>query len=93
MAGTIQLDKVTEHPDGRFELVMTINGGGGQGRIWSTKADALAELSSRMDPEDMLVMFLLGYWQGRSADLTNSSTVLRKLLTVDFSSPQPIKVN
>lgn len=92
MAGTIRLDKVVEHPDGRFQMEMTINGSSGGGRVYGSKADALIDLQA-FDTDDALVRFLLAYWNGRSADLSNTAIMLNKLLTVDFAAPQPIKVN
>jgi hypothetical protein len=89
---TVTLTNVTEHPDGRFEIVYNLDGAGGIGTSWPSKADALVPLAAPISDE-MMVFLLLAYWNGRSTGLTNPSLVLNKALRVDFAHAQPVRMN
>jgi len=93
MANTIELTKFVKHPDGRVELVYTLNGSGGRGRVYP-EWDAFIQDMNVLDngDEDTLVRLVVSYWRARDADLSNFALVKNKTLTVDFSAPSPIKL-
>lgn len=97
-ATTIMLTKFTEwpvsaqHPDGGFDIVYALNGNGGYGMNWSSRQAMLDETINKLADTDHAVMFLLGYWFGRDPNFSNPNVVLNKMLTIDFSAQNPIKL-
>lgn len=92
MAKALRIDRLVLHPDGRVELVYTRGvaplpvASGGEGIIWSSKADAVQALddaASRLDAEDLLLM-LLAVWRRAHPDMTNVSLVIGKTITFDL---------
>ena len=93
MASTIKLTSVTEHPDGRFECIFEINGGGGMGRVWASKQDAKDVLLPGLEIEETLIGYLLARWNAVSADFANSAPILGKTVMVDFTRVNAININ
>lgn len=89
---TIKLDRYTAHPDGRIEIIFTLNGSGGSGRVWGSQEDMLNETVRRLDGDEQTIAYLMGYWQGRDDDFSNPNIMLGKTLTVDFSAANPIRL-
>lgn len=92
MALAIRIDKLALLPDGRVELVYTRGqaplqaGTGGEGIIWSSKADAVAALddaAERLNAQDLLLM-MLAVWRRAQPGMTNPSVVVGKTMTFDL---------
>jgi hypothetical protein len=92
MAKALRIDSLELLGDGRVRLTYTRGATplplakGGEGIIWSSKADAaqaLDDAASRLDAEDLLLM-LLAVWRRANPAMTNPSVVVGKTITFDL---------